>query len=94
MKKLSLIAMFLGLGLFSIGCESKTEEAVEAQHDAAEETSEAHAAHDAAAAGAETQENAGEEADEAAEANADAAEATSEAAAEEGAAPVAPATPE
>ncbi len=41
MKKLSLVAMMLSLGLFAVGCETTTEDAVEEQVDAAGERAEA-----------------------------------------------------
>lgn len=75
MKKLSLIAMFLSLGMFAVGCETETEDAVDAQVDAAGE----HAEADAALAtgsddAADEVEDANEAAEDAAETNADAIE--------------------
>lgn len=75
MKKLSLIAMFLGLGLFAVGCETTTDDAVEEQTEAAGEHAEADAAVEMGSdeAGEEI-EDANEAAEDAAETNADAIE--------------------
>lgn len=89
MKKLSLIAMFLSLGFFAIGCETETEDAADAQIDAAGEHAEADAAAHAAAAGEVDTDEAAEQAEDANEASEEAAEANAEAI-EDGNAPATP----
>lgn len=89
MKKLSLIAMFLSLGFFAIGCETETEDAADAQIEASEEHAEAEAATDAAAAGEIEADEAAEEVEDANEAAVDAAETNAEAV-EDGNAPATP----
>jgi hypothetical protein len=92
MKKLSLLAMFLGLGLF-VGCETKPSDVAEENEDAAAAQGEANQAAHEAAAGNETAEHAAEKQGDANEEKKEAAEANAEAA-EDGNAPATPAAPQ